>query len=263
MPKPMPVHYTTIEKQAIINYGGQMTFELEPRIYQSNEFLTCTLFGSKNIRINVKSIMDGNAPHIIGFRSGWSTRYTIYRHRFDTLSFEYFLSVNDKCHVFVRCIKHESIFSVKPEKLINSCPICREDFKALKTPDEEWLDIMPGNIQSNYNGGEFRPCPELGPVDGYCHESNTIYEFNGCSYHGCHVCRAKDRTGHKDPWAKTMNKKKKLIGLGYNYVDIFNCQWIEIKNNEKMLGKLKETYLKLYQSRVRQKNSWFDFLMET
>ena len=35
------------------------------------------------------------------------------------------------------------------------------------------------------NGHRFR-------VDGYCDQTNTIYEYNGCFFHGCNICYTGD-----------------------------------------------------------------------
>ena len=42
------------------------------------------------------------------------------------------------------------------------------------------------------NGGEhfFRT---VGLVDGYCKKTNTVYEFQGCFWHGCPKCYTSDR----------------------------------------------------------------------
>ena len=46
-------------------------------------------------------------------------------------------------------------------------------------------------IQYARNGGEVRLTVVGGrvvEVDGYCAETNTVYEFDGCFYHGCPCC---------------------------------------------------------------------------
>ena len=45
-------------------------------------------------------------------------------------------------------------------------------------------------IQSKFNIGE-RYVSKYGfKVDGFCKETNTIYKFEGCRWHGCDVCNA-------------------------------------------------------------------------
>lgn len=38
------------------------------------------------------------------------------------------------------------------------------------------------------NGSEFVIPGTRYKADGYCEDNNTIYEFNGCFYHGCPTC---------------------------------------------------------------------------
>ena len=68
-------------------------------------------------------------------------------------------------------------------------------------------------------------------VDGYCEETNTVYEFLGCFHHGHCV--------HDDPKKilETYIRKFTLEGLGYNVEMIYGCEWeqlgidVDIENN--------------------------------
>jgi G:T-mismatch repair DNA endonuclease (very short patch repair protein) len=78
-------------------------------------------------------------------------------------------------------------------------------------------------------------------VDGFDFESNTIYEFNGCFYHGCPKCY---KSGEINPltgelmehhYFKTLRKEERLKELGYNVVSKWECDFrpnedIEINN---------------------------------
>lgn len=48
----------------------------------------------------------------------------------------------------------------------------------------EWLAHLEHEqnieIQHARNGKEFQVGPKRRAVDGFCHESNTVYQFNGC-----------------------------------------------------------------------------------
>jgi hypothetical protein len=56
----------------------------------------------------------------------------------------------------------------------------------------KWLKYIENKnnivIQHAENGGEFKIPNTKYKADGYCKENNTIYEFNGCLYHGCTKC---------------------------------------------------------------------------
>ena len=55
-----------------------------------------------------------------------------------------------------------------------------------------YMQQKEGNfIQSRYNIGERYVSKYSFKVDdGFCQETNTIYEFDGCLWHGCDVCNA-------------------------------------------------------------------------
>jgi len=92
-------------------------------------------------------------------------------------------------------------------------------------------------VQHVRNAGEVR-IPTVGFVDGYCPETNTVYEFQGCFTHGCpchypnrhekHV-RHYDRT-MQDVYETTQQKINKLRGLGYHVVEMWECEWDRLKD---------------------------------
>ena len=52
----------------------------------------------------------------------------------------------------------------------------------------QWEDSKFHRIQHARNEGEFRIPKSNYTVDGYDEVTNTFYEFQGCSYHGCGKC---------------------------------------------------------------------------
>ncbi len=71
-------------------------------------------------------------------------------------------------------------------------------------------------------------------VDGFCHESNTVYEYHGCIYHGCTRCFPDTRNATKHPYtgqsmnelyALTQQKQLLLESAGYNYVCMWDCSF--------------------------------------
>jgi len=92
-------------------------------------------------------------------------------------------------------------------------------------------------VQHAGNAGEYR-VPATGFfVDGYCQDTNTVYEFHGCLWHGCpqsypvrdekHL-RLCDRTMH-DVYEKTQQKMRQLHILGYNVIEMWECEWTRLK----------------------------------
>ena len=90
------------------------------------------------------------------------------------------------------------------------------------------------------NGGEKRVAPYS--LDGYCEETNTAYEFQGCFWHGCPEC-FKDRDTMNPISQRTMeelymNTKKKLKFLkdqGFRVVEKWGCELNkELEDDEEM-----------------------------
>ena len=92
-------------------------------------------------------------------------------------------------------------------------------------------------VQHAGNAGEYR-LPAVGfSVDGYCQETNTVYEFHGCFWHGCPQCyptrnekhlRLCDRT-MQDVYEKSQQKINLLQALGYNVIEMWECEWTRLK----------------------------------
>lgn len=70
-------------------------------------------------------------------------------------------------------------------------------------------------------------------VDGYNSLSGTVYEFQGCFYHGCSTCFPNRHQSHfkhegktmQDVWDSTQDKIKKLKSLGLKVVEMWECEW--------------------------------------
>ena len=82
-------------------------------------------------------------------------------------------------------------------------------------------------------------------VDGYCAETNTVYEFDGCFYHGCPCCyqsdsicphRVKKFTNQNGEikskplrfgnlLSSTIVKHEQIKESGFELVTIWECQW--------------------------------------
>ena len=95
-------------------------------------------------------------------------------------------------------------------------------------------------IQHAANGGE-KITQYCGQVDGFCAASNTVYEFQGCFWHGCESCfpnRAERHTrlDNRQMWeVREVTKEKiaKLRSCGYNVVEIWGCEWEDYKKKNK------------------------------
>ena len=88
-------------------------------------------------------------------------------------------------------------------------------------------------------------------VDGYCHETNCVYEFHSCFYHGClahfessasTAHRVRKTTNNKvettyecmkfgNLLSNTFTKIENLKETGYNVVEMWECKWDNICKN--------------------------------
>jgi hypothetical protein len=108
----------------------------------------------------------------------------------------------------------------------------------------EWLRVLECKfcIKINHvkNVGEYRINNSRYFADGYCEENNTIFEFNGCFYHGCKKCflnrddiNIVNGKSYDDLYNQTQYKQQHCREQGYNYIEIWECEWNFIKNSGK------------------------------
>ena len=55
--------------------------------------------------------------------------------------------------------------------------------------------------------------------DGYEPETNTVFEFYGCKWHGC-PCSKTDKIKYNE----TIEREKIIKSLGYNLVSVWECE---------------------------------------
>ena len=101
----------------------------------------------------------------------------------------------------------------------------------------EWLTWCGQEVQHVGNAGEVR-IPPAGFVDGYCHDTRTVYEFQGCFTHGCPTCYPNRHEPHvhhfdrtlQDVYEATQQKIQRLKELGYTVVQMWECEWARLKD---------------------------------
>jgi len=86
----------------------------------------------------------------------------------------------------------------------------------------------PRNVRGH--GGECRV--ERAPVDGYNHETKTVFQYHGCHWHGCRKCFPDDRDKiidrndqtRKDRFIATMKRTALLRKAGYRVIEAWACE---------------------------------------
>ena len=78
--------------------------------------------------------------------------------------------------------------------------------------------------------GDEHSIPTVGKVDGFCKKTNTVYEFQGCFWHGCPRCYTEDRinpVNQRDMLElqrTTERKNQRTCDLGYTLVEVYECE---------------------------------------
>ena len=98
------------------------------------------------------------------------------------------------------------------------------------------------------NGGEVHVAGFL--VDGFDESTRTVFEFNGCFFHGCVRCYPKKRfnvsrlRGHRnlfECYDFTQQKKQKLEAAGYHVITKWECDWErDTKTNQELRAFLEQ-----------------------
>ena len=107
----------------------------------------------------------------------------------------------------------------------------------------EWLSYTAEKneicIQHARNGGDKRVGDYF--LDGFHQETHAAYEVQGCFWHGCPKCYARDTINvynHKtmqELYCSTVEKIEYLRHQGYNVVEVWECDVRrELKQNEEM-----------------------------
>ena len=106
-----------------------------------------------------------------------------------------------------------------------------------------WLNYMSNgaNIQHALNGGEkvLTVGDKTYKVDGFCEETNTVYEFYGCFWHGCPNCYKPNIINSKSQRDmgtlndQTIGKRDAIKNAGYNHVSTYECQLTRNKDFQK------------------------------
>ena len=77
---------------------------------------------------------------------------------------------------------------------------------------------------------------ESAPVDGYNHETRTVFQYHGCHWHGCRKCYPNDRDKiithndqtREDRFKATVKRTKALRAAGYHVIEAWACEVGEI-----------------------------------
>ncbi len=106
----------------------------------------------------------------------------------------------------------------------------------------EWLDWEAKStgvyIQHQFNYKEKTVGSRDVRVDGYCQETHTVYQFQGCFWHG-HNCMLNrnevNSVNHKTRevlMEETLKTSSYIRELGYDLVEMWECEWAGIQKTD-------------------------------
>ena len=106
-----------------------------------------------------------------------------------------------------------------------------------------WLNYVSNglNIQQALNSGEKKLTidDKTYKIDGFCEETNTVYKFYGCFWHGCPNCYKANIINSKNQKDMgtlndlTTEKRETIKNAGYNHVSTYECQLNKNKEIQK------------------------------
>ena len=151
-----------------------------------------------------------------------------------------------KNKIIIICQKHGE-FTQTPDGHIsgNGCIKC--NYMGYSKKQIQWLDFISIlnniNIQHAINNKE-HTIKNIGKVDGYCEENNTVYEFHGDFWHGNPMrfnildennMNIFSKKTYSELYDTTIKRDKKIKELGYNLVIMWENQWNKINKLIKLL----------------------------
>jgi len=147
--------------------------------------------------------------------------------------------------VIIICKEHGE-FLQTPNKHVSGigCPDCQK-IKQHSKQQILWLEFISklNNIKINHaeNNREFIIPNTKYKADGYCHETNTIFEFHGDYWHGnpkkfkYNEYNKTTNCSFSELYQKTLKKENKIKALGYNLITIWENDWKKINKSIRIL----------------------------
>ena len=110
----------------------------------------------------------------------------------------------------------------------------------------QWLSWVAATeekfIQHSFNIGERHLTSKKLLVDGFCQETNEMFEFFGCFFHGCFLynpggeINPLNGKSFQELRQKTEEKKKLLEESGFCVRIIWECDWKRLSSNREIVS---------------------------
>lgn len=149
--------------------------------------------------------------------------------------------------VEVICKKHGSFYT----NVINhigkksGCPSCSCNYSKQQI---QWLNFLQSkdniHIQHADNSNEYQIPNTKYKADGYCKETNTIYEYHGDYWHGnptrynSNEINKTKKCTFGELYQNTLNREQKIRDSGFNLITIWESDWIKLNKCVKLLQRI-------------------------
>jgi predicted nucleic-acid-binding Zn-ribbon protein len=156
-----------------------------------------------------------------------------------------YINAHDK--VIIICKEHGMFKKTPNDHLRGSgCPGCNN--RGYSRTQIEWLNFISKRdgitIIHAENEGEFSIPNTKFKADGYCVETNTVYEFHGDYWHGnpkvfdSNEFNKTTKCTFGELYQKTLDKEQQIKDMGFNLVTMWENDWDELNNCVIMLQRI-------------------------
>jgi hypothetical protein len=141
-----------------------------------------------------------------------------------------YININKK--VTITCKNHGN-FVQTPSKHLNTNGCLKCTSKSYSKLSLKWFNSLNiTNLRTVlYPEGEFTIPGSLYKADGYCEETNTVYEFHGDYWHGNpkifnpnELNKSVGKT-FGELYENTLRKKEYILSLGFKYIEIWESDF--------------------------------------
>jgi hypothetical protein len=219
--------YTGVNNLLIINCSIHGNFEQSANSHLKGR--GCRVCWIKKISLNQKQFID-----------------RAYKLHNDKYLYTNTLYTNSHASIIITCKIHGDFTQVANDHLKGAgCLKCAK-YNYSKS-QIIWLELISKmnniEIQHAMNIGEYKIPTTTFKADGYCKETNTIYEFHGDYWHGNPKIFVQDSMNktrnitHGKLYENTLKKEQIIKDLGYNLITIWESDWKNINKSIKILQK--------------------------
>ena len=155
--------------------------------------------------------------------------------------------------IAIICKKHGEFLKIPREHLglrQSGCQRC--EYSNYSKLSIQYLDFISKlnniKIQHAENDGEFLISNTKYKADGYCHETNTVYEFNGDYWHGNPNLFIYDKYNKTtncrfgELYKRTLEREQLIKKLGFNLVTMWEYDWNKLNKSIRTLQRQYRKY---------------------